>query len=118
MSLARKSRYLCGLRFQTAEFGAGQHDAWVTAMRAHAISNGVFLGAPNRVGVEGSLEFWGSSFIASPRGEVMASGNHSDDCLVTAECALDELDLVRTHWPFLRDRRIDAYDGLLKRWID
>ena len=87
-------------------------------MRAHAIANGVFLGAPNRVGVEGRVEFWGSSFIASPRGEVMIKGNHHDDCLVSAECALDELDLVRTHWPFLRDRRIDAYDDLLKRWID
>ena len=100
------------------EFGDGQYDAWMTSMRAHAISNGVFLGAPNRVGIEGRLEFWGSSFIASPRGEVIAQGNHGDDCLVTADCALDELDLVRTHWPFLRDRRIDAYEGLLKRWID
>ena len=100
------------------EFGHGQHDAWMTSMRAHAISNGVFLGAPNRVGIEGRLEFWGSSFIASPRGEVMASGNHCDDGLVTADCALAELDLVRTHWPFLRDRRIEAYSGLLKRWID
>jgi N-carbamoylputrescine amidase len=100
------------------EFGVGQHDAWMISMRAHAIANGVFLGAPNRVGVEGRLEFWGSSFIASPRGELIAAGNHSDDCLVTADCPLDELDLVRTHWPFLRDRRIDAYEGLLKRWID
>jgi len=100
------------------EFGAGQQDAWTTSMRAHAIANGVFLGAPNRVGVEGRIEFWGSSFIASPRGEVIAAGNHSDDGLVTADCPLDEMDLVRTHWPFLRDRRIDAYGGLLKRWID
>ena len=100
------------------EFGEGQQDAWKTAMRAHAIANGVWLGAPNRVGVEGRLEFWGSSFIASPRGEVIAQAGRAQECIVTADCALDEIDLVRTHWPFLRDRRIDAYDGLMKRWID
>jgi N-carbamoylputrescine amidase len=87
------------------EFGTGQLDAWQTAMRAHAISNGIYLGAPNRVGVEGKLEFWGNSFIASPRGEVIALGSHDQEEIVI-------------HWPFLRDRRIDAYDGLLKRWID
>lgn len=100
------------------EFGKGQLDAWRTAMRAHSIANGIWLGAPNRVGLEGRLEFWGSSFIVSPRGEVVAEADQSDDCLVTADCLLDEIDVVRTHWPFLRDRRIDAYDGLLKRWID
>jgi len=100
------------------EFGAGQLDAWQTSMRAHAIANGIYLGAPNRVGVEGRLEFWGNSFIASPRGEVIAKANDADQEIVWADCELDEIDLVRTHWPFLRDRRIDAYDGLLRRWID
>jgi N-carbamoylputrescine amidase len=100
------------------EFGEGQLDAWQTSMRAHAISNGLWLGAANRVGVEARLEFWGSSFIASPRGEIVTQANHESECLVTADCLLDEIDLVRTHWPFLRDRRIDAYQGLLKRWID
>lgn len=100
------------------EFGAGQHEAWMISMRAHAIANGLWLGAPNRVGVEGRVEFWGSSFIASPRGEVVARGSHEHEEIVTADCALDESDVVRTHWPFLRDRRIDAYQGLLKRWID
>lgn len=103
---------------EKGEFGEGQTDAWRTAMRAHAIANGVWLGAPNRVGVEGRLEFWGSSFIASPRGEVTAQAGQSEECIVSADCALDEIDLVRTHWPFLRDRRIDAYEGLLQRWID
>ncbi|MGI9472579.1 MAG: carbon-nitrogen hydrolase [Rubripirellula sp.] len=103
---------------EKSEFGKGQHDAWLTTMRAHAIANGIWLGAPNRVGTEQRLEFWGSSVIVSPRGEVVAQGNHSDECLVTADCATAESDLVRTHWPFLRDRRIDAYQGLLKRWID
>ncbi|QDT03187.1 N-carbamoyl-D-amino acid hydrolase [Rubripirellula lacrimiformis] len=100
------------------EFGAGQQDAWRTAMRAHAIANGLWLGAPNRVGIEGRLEFWGSSFIASPRGEVVAQAGSVDDGLVTTDCQLGEIDVVRTHWPFLRDRRIDAYQGLTKRYLD
>lgn len=100
------------------EFGDGQRDAWQTAMRAHAIANGLWLGAANRVGVEGRLEFWGSSFIVSPRGEMVTQGNKSEEGIVAADCALDEIDVVRTHWPFLRDRRIDAYGELLKRWID
>lgn len=100
------------------EFGAGQQDAWLTAMRAHAIANGLWLGAANRVGVEGRLEFWGTSFVASPRGEVVAKAGASEECLVTTDCAIEEIDVVRTHWPFLRDRRIDAYQGLTRRWID
>ena len=100
------------------EFGEGQRDAWLTSMRAHAISNGLWLGAANRVGVEGRLEFWGSSFVASPRGEVVAKADASEEGLISADCVLDEIDAVRTHWPFLRDRRIDAYDGLTRRWID
>ncbi|MEC8475267.1 MAG: carbon-nitrogen hydrolase [Planctomycetota bacterium] len=100
------------------EFGEGQRDAWLTSMRAHAISNGLWLGAANRVGVEGRLEFWGSSFIASPRGEVVAKADASEEGLISADCVLDEIDVVRTHWPFLRDRRIDAYGGLTRRWID
>lgn len=100
------------------DFGQGQHQAWQISMRAHAIANGLWLGAPNRVGVEDRLEFWGSSFIASPRGEIVAEADQQSDCILSADCQLDEIDLVRTHWPFFRDRRIDAYDGLLKRWID
>ncbi|MGB7346603.1 MAG: carbon-nitrogen hydrolase [Pirellulaceae bacterium] len=100
------------------EFGAGQLDAWQTAMRAHAIANGVYLGAPNRVGVEGRLEFWGNSFIASPRGEKIATGGNADEEIVIADCQMEDIDVVRTHWPFLRDRRIDAFGDLTKRWID
>ncbi len=103
---------------EKAEFGAGQLDAWQTSMRAHAISNGLWLGAANRVGIEGRLEFWGASFIASPRGDVVTKADHTSECVVSADCHLDEIDVVRTHWPFLRDRRIDAYEGLMKRWID
>ena len=103
---------------EKAEFGAGQHDSWQTMMRSHAIANGIWLGAPNRVGVEQSLEFWGGSFIASPRGEIVARAGHGDEALVMADCDLSLSDDVRTHWPFLRDRRIDAYGDLTRRWID
>ncbi|TWT52620.1 N-carbamoyl-D-amino acid hydrolase [Rubripirellula amarantea] len=103
---------------EKAEFGAGQQDAWQTAMRAHAISNGLWVGAANRVGIEGNLEFWGTSFVASPRGEIAAENRTQDECLVTTDCSMDDIDVVRTHWPFFRDRRIDAYEGLMKRWID
>jgi len=99
-------------------FGQGQHDAWETAMRAHAIANGVWLGAPNRVGKEGAIEFWGASFAVSPRGEVVCRAPHDQPRVLCVDCRLDEIDVVRTHWPFLRDRRIDAYDDLGKRLID
>jgi len=103
---------------EKAELGAGQHDSWQTMMRSHAIANGIWLGAPNRVGIEQSLEFWGASFIASPRGEIVARAGHSDEAVVMADCDLSLSDDVRTHWPFLRDRRIDAYGDLTRRWID
>ncbi|TWU55455.1 N-carbamoyl-D-amino acid hydrolase [Rubripirellula reticaptiva] len=100
------------------EFGSGQQDAWQTSMRAHSIANGLWLGAANRVGIEGRLEFWGTSFITSPRGEVVAQAGTSEECVVTTDCQIDDIDVVRTHWPFLRDRRIDAYEGLTKRYLD
>jgi N-carbamoylputrescine amidase len=100
------------------DFGRVQHGAWETAMRAHAIANGLWLGAPNRVGPEGRLEFWGGSFIADPNGAVVAKGSHENEQLVMADCDLGRIDTVRTHWPFLRDRRIDAYGDLLKRMVD
>ncbi|MCP4886201.1 MAG: carbon-nitrogen hydrolase [Planctomycetaceae bacterium] len=100
------------------EFGPGQLDAWITTLRSHAIANGIWLAAPNRIGIEGRLEFWGSSLIVSPRGEIVVQGDHNTETPLTADCAIGETDLVRTHWPFMRDRRIDAYEGLLKRWID
>jgi len=100
------------------EYGDGQLDAWMTSMRAHAIANGLFLGAPNRVGSEGGVEFWGNSFIVSPRGEILSRGDDHTDGLITADCPLVEIDVVRTHWPFLRDRRVDAYADLTRRFID
>ncbi|MGV3486707.1 MAG: carbon-nitrogen hydrolase [Planctomycetaceae bacterium] len=101
-----------------AEHGTWQYQSWQTMMRSHAIANGLWLGAPNRVGIEDNLEFWGASFIASPHGEIVAEANHEDEAVVIADCDLSFSDHVRTHWPFLRDRRIDAYGDLTCRWID
>jgi N-carbamoylputrescine amidase len=103
---------------EKAEHGKWQHQSWQTMMRSHAIANGIWLGAPNRVGIENELEFWGGSFIASPHGELIAEANHEDEAILIANCDLSFSDDVRTHWPFLRDRRIDAYGDLTKRWID
>ena len=100
------------------EFGESQHSAWETMMRSHAIANGVYVAAPNRVGSEGELEFWGGSFICDPYGNILSKGSHDKAELVMAECDLALVETARIHWPFLRDRRIDAYDGLLKRCLD
>lgn len=99
-------------------FGDDQFSAWQTSMRAHAIANGLFVVAANRVGVQGEVDFWGGSFIADPNGRVIQQANHQDPTTLVAECQLEQIDVVRTHWPFLRDRRIDAYEGLTKRLID
>lgn len=103
------------------ELGATQHAAWETMMRAHSIANGLWLGAPNRVGYEdgphGGLEFWGGSFISGPSGQIIAKADHSSEQIVVASCDLDLIDDVRTHWPFLRDRRIDAYGGITQRYL-
>jgi N-carbamoylputrescine amidase len=100
------------------EYGASQHSAWETMMRSHAIANGVFVAAPNRTGREGSLEFWGASFVADPNGNVLARASHDREETLLVECDLGRIDVVRTHWPFLRDRRIDAYGDLTKRYLD
>ncbi|MEO8494822.1 MAG: carbon-nitrogen hydrolase [Planctomycetota bacterium] len=99
-------------------YGASQHSAWETMMRSHAIANGVFVAAPNRVGREGKLQFWGASFVADPYGQVVARASHDEEETLIVECDLGSIDVARTHWPFLRDRRIDAYAGLGKRFID
>lgn len=99
-------------------FGASQHSAWETMMRSHAIANGVFVAAPNRVGREGELEFWGASFVSDPYGNVLGRASHTTDETLVVECDLAAVETARTHWPFLRDRRIDAYDGLTKRYLD
>jgi len=99
-------------------WGPSQHAAWETMLRSHAIANGVFVAAPNRVGREGQLQFWGASLVADPFGNVLAKASHDDEALLVAECDLSLIDTTRTHWPFLRDRRIDAYGELNRRYID
>lgn len=99
-------------------FGAAQHSAWETMIRSHAIANGLFVAAVNRTGVEDKLEFWGASVVCDPNGNVLARACDEAEETLVVECDLDQIDAVRTHWPFLRDRRIDAYADLEKRYID
>jgi N-carbamoylputrescine amidase len=103
------------------EYGAAQLDAWKTIQRAHAIANGIYVCAVNRIGFEGppdqGLEFWGSSFIADPFGQVLAQASVDKEEVLTAEIDPRRMDEVRRNWPFLRDRRIDAYGPLTNRWI-
>ena len=99
-------------------FGASQHAAWETMIRSHAIANGLFTAAVNRTGVEGQLDFWGASLVCDPNGNVLGRACHEAEETLIVQCNLDQIDAVRTHWPFLRDRRIDAYDGLTKRFLD
>jgi N-carbamoylputrescine amidase len=103
---------------EKADFGVSQHSAWETMMRSHAIANGVFVAAANRVGREGDIEFWGASFISDPNGNLLARAQHEGETILMADCNLQQIDAVRTHWPFLRDRRIDAYGDLTKRYVD
>ena len=98
---------------------AGQiQSAWETMQRSHGIANGVFVAAVNRVGTEGKIRFWGSSFISDPFGKVIANASQSKEETLIARCDMKSIDATRHEWPFFRDRRIDAYDGLASRFID
>src|SRR5882724_10279159 len=125
------------------EFGTAQYDAWQTAQRAHAIANGVFVCSVNRVGNEhgdvkfkvtaadgthtkvdlkgpegAGIEFWGGSFIADPFGRILAQASHDKEEILLADLDPKLIEITRQHWPFLRDRRIDAYEGITKRFLD
>ncbi len=105
------------------QYGAAQHSAWETIQRSHAIANGCFVAVANRVGLEQpvggeGIEFWGQSFITAPSGEIIAKGSVDKEELVIADIEWKRVDEHRTHWPFLRDRRIDAYADIQKRMID
>jgi N-carbamoylputrescine amidase len=106
---------------EKTEFGERQQAAWETIQRSHAIANGCFVAAVNRVGFEpgpaGGLEFWGWSFVADPNGRLLAKAGRNEELLVVP-CDLSQVEVARTHWPFLRDRRIDAYAGLTERYLD
>ncbi len=101
-----------------AEVDAAQHDAWETVQRSHAIANGVFVAAVNRVGQEGEIRFWGQSFVADPFGRVLARASAEDEEILVVDCDLDLVERTRRDWPFLRDRRIDAFGDLTKRLRD
>ncbi len=104
--------------------GHSQRDAWQTIQRSHAIANGVFVVSVNRVGHEkpaeggDGIEFWGSSFICDPFGAILAEASIDKEETLIAEIDLNRVEEVRRHWPFLRDRRVDAYDGITKRFLD
>jgi len=111
------------------EFGAAQYDAWQTIQRAHAIANGVYVAGVNRVGHENGdvrgdrangpgLEFWGGSFLADPFGRIVAKASHTDEEILIGEIDLSLLEDTRRNWPFLRDRRIDAYAPIASRFLD
>ena len=95
-----------------------QLQAWETVQRGHAIANGAFVAAVNRVGREGSLRFWGSSFVSSPFGEVLARASKDKEEVLMIKCDLSKIDETRQSWPFLRDRRTDAYSAITSRFID
>jgi N-carbamoylputrescine amidase len=114
---------------EKAEFGDAQHDAWRTIQRAHAIANGVYVGVVNRVGFETGdvrgnaapgpgLEFWGGSFFCDPFGRMLAEGSHNKEQILLGEVNLRHMEDVRRNWPFLRDRRIDAYAPITSRMLD
>lgn len=106
------------------QYGENQHGAWMNVMKGHAVANGVYVAAANRIGLEqylpntSGIEFWGSSFIAGPQGEILAQASHDKEEILIAEVDLDLQENVRQNWPFLRDRRIDAFEDLTKRAIE
>ena len=119
---------LSGAQFLFYPTAIGYHDedanvleqqisAWETIQKSHAISNGIFMGSVNRVGRENSLTFWGRSFICNPFGKVIGRAENKPQILIT-QCPLSEIESARQNWPFLRDRRVDAYQGLSELYLD
>jgi N-carbamoylputrescine amidase len=112
------------------EYGRAQHESWELIQRSHAVANGCFVCAPNRIGHElvtgadqapvhpEGIEFWGQSFVAAPDGSVIARGSVDREEVLVVDCDLARVEFSRTHWPFLRDRRVDAYGDLTKRYSD
>jgi N-carbamoylputrescine amidase len=103
-------------------YGVAQHEAWKTVQRGHAIANGIYVAAINRVGLETpagdpGLEFWGRSFACDPQGVVLVEAGQAEEILYT-QIDTDHTETIRRNWPFLRDRRIDAFGEITKRWVD
>ncbi|HSI64748.1 MAG TPA: carbon-nitrogen hydrolase [Candidatus Saccharimonadia bacterium] len=106
------------LKSEKAELGKAQHTAWETVQRGHAVANGCYVAAVNRVGVEEETEFWGQSFVANPYGEIIAKGSPSEEEVLIVPCDMKALEDFRRIWPFFRDRRIDSYQDITRRFID
>ena len=103
---------------EKVELGAAQHTAWEVVQRGHAVSNGCYVAAINRTGIEGDTEFWGQSFVSDFYGQIVARAPVSEEKILIADCDLKALEDMRRIWPFFRDRRIDTYDGVKSRMID
>jgi N-carbamoylputrescine amidase len=111
-------------------YGTAQHESWELIQRSHAVANGCYVVAPNRTGIEkvmgldgkpvseDGIQFWGQSFVASPNGQVVYRAPVEEEAVQVVPCDLDQVEFSRTHWPFLRDRRIDAYQNLTRRFVD
>jgi N-carbamoylputrescine amidase len=106
------------LEGESGEVNEAQHSAWETIQRGHAVANGVFVAAVNRVGQEGSLRFWGQSFVCDPFGRILAKASSVQEETLIVPCNLSKIEETRRHWPFLRDRRLEAYGGLTLRFMD
>lgn len=105
------------------QYGETQHGAWETIQRGHAVANGCYVAVPNRIGLEKpaggkGIEFWGQSFVAGTSGQILAKASSNKEEILLVPVDLGKVDTTRTHWPFLRDRRIDAYGDLSRRFID
>jgi N-carbamoylputrescine amidase len=112
------------------EYGDAQHESWELIQRSHAVANGCYVCAPNRIGLEkiagangkpvndDGIQFWGRSFVAAPNGQVIRRASVEKEEVLVEPCDLEKVEFSRTHWPFLRDRRIDAYGNLTKRFVD
>jgi N-carbamoylputrescine amidase len=103
---------------QDAETNQDQYSAWQTVQRGHSVANGVPVISVNRIGTEDEMDFWGGSFISNAYGKVLFQASHTDEVVHVQTLDLQQSDYYRTHWPFLRDRRIDSYDPITKRYID
>jgi N-carbamoylputrescine amidase len=110
---------------EKAKYGVKQHGAWETIQRAHAVANGCYVAVANRIGHEildgvggDGIEFWGQSFVAGTSGEILSKASANKEEILIVPVDLANVDTTRTHWPFLRDRRIDAYGNLTKRFVD
>jgi N-carbamoylputrescine amidase len=115
---------------EKAEYGKSQHESWELIQRSHAVANGCYVVVPNRIGLEkiigtdgkpvseDGIQFWGQSFVVAPNGQVIAKASVDKEEVLVVPCDLEKVEFSRTHWPFLRDRRIDAYENLTKRFVD